>query len=170
MTRQLTVRTRTTAAGPVVAVAGELDHLTAPEVRAVLPGLALCPGQQLVVDLGSLTFCDSTGITVLLAARNHALAAQATIALAAVPDRAAGSSASSAWTRSSRPIPPPRTPKPPGAPRRADRRGQPLGRGPTKTYVSGAPRVRPREASRERPRSARSSVRRPARRRPWSTR
>ncbi|MFJ7419078.1 STAS domain-containing protein [Streptomyces uncialis] len=87
MTRHLTVRTRSTAAGPVVAVAGELDHLTAPEVRAVLPGLALGPGQQLVVDLGSLTFCDSTGITVLLAARNHALAAQATIALAAVPDR-----------------------------------------------------------------------------------
>lgn len=87
MTRQLTVRTRTTAAGPVIAVAGELDHLTAPEVRAVLPGLVLRPGQQLVVDLGSLTFCDSTGITVLIAARNHALAARATIALAAVPDQ-----------------------------------------------------------------------------------
>ena len=37
------------------------------------------------VDLTGVTFCDSSGITALLAARNHALAARATIALAAVP-------------------------------------------------------------------------------------
>ncbi|MFD9414277.1 STAS domain-containing protein [Streptomyces goshikiensis] len=83
---QLRIRTRTTPSGPVIEVAGELDHHSAPEIRDLLPGLAIEPGQQLVIDLGGLTFCDSSGITVLLAARNVALAAHASIALAAVPD------------------------------------------------------------------------------------
>ncbi|KOG79721.1 MULTISPECIES: STAS domain-containing protein [Streptomyces] len=87
MTQHLTLSTRTTAAGPVMELAGELDHHTAPRVRDALPGLALRPGQQLVVDLKGVTFCDSSGLTVLIAARNHALAADAAIALAAVPER-----------------------------------------------------------------------------------
>ncbi|WP_369188077.1 STAS domain-containing protein [Streptomyces sp. R08] len=82
---QLAIRTRTTPAGPVVELAGELDYDSFSEVRDLLPGLALQDGQQLVVDLTGVTFCDSSGITALLAARNHALAARATIALAAVP-------------------------------------------------------------------------------------
>ncbi|MFE2057988.1 STAS domain-containing protein [Streptomyces sp. NPDC059446] len=28
----------------------------------------LCPGQQLVLDLTGITFCDSSGISVLIAA------------------------------------------------------------------------------------------------------
>ena len=66
---------------------GELDRHTASDVRTALLELDLRAGQQLVLDLGHLAFCDSTGITVLLAARNHALAANAAIVLAAVPDR-----------------------------------------------------------------------------------
>ncbi|MET9771355.1 STAS domain-containing protein [Streptomyces sp. NPDC006415] len=87
MTKHLTLNTRTTPAGPVIELTGELDHHTAPEVRDALPALSLRPGQQLVLDLGALTFCDSTGITVLIAARNHTLAAEASIVLVAVPDR-----------------------------------------------------------------------------------
>ncbi|MGD9483842.1 STAS domain-containing protein [Streptomyces sp. TRM70308] len=87
MTKRLTLRIRATAAGAIVELTGDLDHHTAPEVRAALPGLHLHESQQLTLDLGGLTFCDSSGITVLLAARNHALAADAGIALAAVPDR-----------------------------------------------------------------------------------
>ncbi len=34
-----------------------------------------------------MEFCDSSGLTALIAARNHAHAAQADIALAAVPPR-----------------------------------------------------------------------------------
>ena len=83
---QLSATTRTTVAGPVLELVGELDHHTAPQVRELLSGLAVEPGQQLVVDLGGLTFCDSSGITALIAARNHALAARATIALVAIPD------------------------------------------------------------------------------------
>lgn len=85
----LTVRTHTIATGPVVVLTGELDHQSAPRVREILPGLHLRPGQQVVIDLAGLTFCDSTGITVLIAVRNHALAADAGIALARVPERVA---------------------------------------------------------------------------------
>jgi anti-anti-sigma factor len=84
---QLTVRTRVTPAGPVIELSGELDDDSAPDVRTLLPRLTLQAGQQLVIDLTGITFCDSSGITVLIAARNHALAARADIALAAVPDR-----------------------------------------------------------------------------------
>lgn len=83
---QFDVRTRNTPSGPAVQLVGELDHHSAPQVRDLLPGLVVQEGQQLVVDLAGLTFCDSSGITVLIAARNHALASRATVALAAVPD------------------------------------------------------------------------------------
>jgi anti-sigma B factor antagonist len=82
---QLAVQTRTTPTGPVVELTGELDYDSFSQVRDLLPALALQGGQQLVVDLTGVTFCDSSGITALLAARNHALAAQAGIALVAVP-------------------------------------------------------------------------------------
>jgi anti-sigma B factor antagonist len=87
VTHELTVSTRTTPTGPVIELAGDLDHRSARQVRALLPDVALQPGQQLIVDLAQLTFCDSSGITVLIAARNHALAAQATVVLSAVPER-----------------------------------------------------------------------------------
>ncbi|MEV8320395.1 STAS domain-containing protein [Streptomyces sp. NPDC059900] len=83
---QLTIRTRTTAAGPVVELTGELDYDSVSRLRDLLPGLPLSAGQQLVIDLTGLTCCDSSGISALLAARNHALAAGADIALAAVPN------------------------------------------------------------------------------------
>ncbi|MDP9950863.1 MULTISPECIES: STAS domain-containing protein [Streptomyces] len=89
MTQHLTLSIRTTAAGTVMELAGELDHHTAPQVRDALLGLTLRPGQQLVIDLKGITFCDSSGLTVLIAARNHALAADAAIALAAIPERLA---------------------------------------------------------------------------------
>ncbi|MFJ6820745.1 STAS domain-containing protein [Streptomyces niveus] len=87
MTEPLTLHTRTSPAGTVIELTGDLDHHTTPQVRSALPSLDLRPGQQLVIDLGGITFCDSTGISTLIAARNHALSANATIALAAVPDR-----------------------------------------------------------------------------------
>ncbi|MCS0637536.1 STAS domain-containing protein [Streptomyces sp. LP05-1] len=77
--------TRTAPTGPVLEIAGDLDYAHAPQLHAQLPGLDLRPGQRLVIDLAGMEFCDSTGITALLAARNHAHAARADIALAAVP-------------------------------------------------------------------------------------
>ncbi|MER5258800.1 MULTISPECIES: STAS domain-containing protein [unclassified Streptomyces] len=82
---ELAIHTRTTAAGPVVELAGELDYDSCSQLRELLPKLTLRADQQLVVDLTGITFCDSSGISALIAARNHALAARADIALAAVP-------------------------------------------------------------------------------------
>lgn len=89
MTKELTFRTRTTTAGTVIELTGELDHRTMAEARTALSGITLRTGQQLVLDLEGLTFCDSSGISMMIAVRNHALAADATIALAAVPARVA---------------------------------------------------------------------------------
>ncbi|MER7480166.1 STAS domain-containing protein [Streptomyces sp. NPDC126510] len=81
----LTIRQLDTTTGPVLHVAGDLDYDQAPVLRGRLDHLPLSPGHCLVLDLSGLSFCDSSGITALLAARQHALAADADIALAAVP-------------------------------------------------------------------------------------
>ncbi|MFJ4468038.1 STAS domain-containing protein [Streptomyces sp. NPDC089424] len=81
----LNITERTTSTGPVIAVAGDLDHAHAADLRQRVESLALRPGQRLVIDLAGLTFCDSSGITAFLAARQHALAAGADVVLTAVP-------------------------------------------------------------------------------------
>ncbi|OKI25656.1 STAS domain-containing protein [Streptomyces sp. CB03911] len=81
----LSTTVRSTPTGPVLEIAGDLDFRSAPCAREVLLRLAPGPGRLLVVDLTALTFCDSTGITLLVAARNHAVSQQAHIALAGVP-------------------------------------------------------------------------------------
>ncbi|MGW7268156.1 STAS domain-containing protein [Streptomyces sp. NPDC054842] len=85
--KRLQVHTRNTPSGPVIELVGALDHLSAPGVQALLPGLDLVAGQQLVIDLTGVTLCDSSGITALIAARNRALEAHAGMALSAVPER-----------------------------------------------------------------------------------
>ncbi|MBE1501786.1 anti-anti-sigma factor [Amycolatopsis lexingtonensis] len=79
--------TRTTGTGPVVTIGGELDVATSPRLRAEIDAAPLERGQLLVVDLAEVTFCDSSGISALIAARNVAEAAGAALALVAVPAR-----------------------------------------------------------------------------------
>ncbi|MFE7928300.1 STAS domain-containing protein [Streptomyces sp. NPDC057456] len=81
----LKITTRDTAAGPVLEVLGDLDYAHAGELRDLLTTLTLQPGQLLVLDLAGMDFCDSSGLTALIAAHQQALAAHAGIALAAVP-------------------------------------------------------------------------------------
>ncbi|MFJ3714394.1 STAS domain-containing protein [Streptomyces sp. NPDC090057] len=81
----LNITHRDATAGPVLYVAGELDHAQAAMLRQELDSLTLRPGQCLDIDLSGLEFCDSTGITVLLSARQQAEAADAGIVLTAVP-------------------------------------------------------------------------------------
>lgn len=81
----LNIITRDAATGPVLEIRGELDYTSAGTLRERVAATALTPGQRLVLDLAGLTFCDSSGITAFIAARNHAHGAEAGIALAAVP-------------------------------------------------------------------------------------
>ncbi|MFE9450100.1 STAS domain-containing protein [Streptomyces sp. NPDC006739] len=81
----LKIITRDAMTGPVLEIIGALDYNSATQLRDHLATIVLRPGQHLVLDLAAMEFCDSSGITALIAARNHAHAAQAGIALAAVP-------------------------------------------------------------------------------------
>jgi anti-sigma B factor antagonist len=61
-------------AGPgrhVIAVDGELDMTAAPDLRAAIGAAIDAGATALVVDLSEVTFIDSTGIGVLLAARHR---------------------------------------------------------------------------------------------------
>ncbi|MFD3733716.1 STAS domain-containing protein [Streptomyces sp. NPDC058632] len=81
----LTITARDAATGPVLEITGALDYTTALELRQVVDRLTLAGGQLLVMDLAGLEFCDSSGITALLVARNRATEQSGDIALAAVP-------------------------------------------------------------------------------------
>lgn len=81
----LNIMHRDADTGPVLHVAGELDYDQAAALRRQVEQLVLTPGQCLTLDLSGLAFCDSTGITALLAARQHAQTAGADVVLAAVP-------------------------------------------------------------------------------------
>jgi anti-anti-sigma factor len=81
----LTITPLDAVTGPVLEIIGDLDYSNASELRERVAALTLRPGQRLVLDLAGMEFCDSSGITALLAARTHAQAAKADIALAAVP-------------------------------------------------------------------------------------
>ncbi|MBQ1095369.1 STAS domain-containing protein [Streptomyces sp. b94] len=82
----LHITSRDATTGPVLEVIGDLEYATAHQLREHVSALVLRPGQRLVLDLGRLDFCDSSGITALIAAHNCATAAEAELALAAVPD------------------------------------------------------------------------------------
>ncbi|MGW7236635.1 STAS domain-containing protein [Streptomyces sp. NPDC054804] len=81
----LEITVRGAATGPVLEIFGELDYFTAGELRGLISTITLRPGQRLVLDLSGMEFCDSSGLGALIAAHNHAHAAQADMALAAVP-------------------------------------------------------------------------------------
>ncbi|MFD9468817.1 STAS domain-containing protein [Streptomyces goshikiensis] len=81
----LNLAVRDAPTGPVVEVTGELDYDSSADLRDLLATLPLKPGQRLVLDLARMEFCDSSGISTLIVARNHAQSAGADVALAAVP-------------------------------------------------------------------------------------
>jgi anti-sigma B factor antagonist len=55
----------------VVAASGELDMSSAPDLKAAIRAATERGATTLVVDLGDVTFIDSTAIGVLLAARER---------------------------------------------------------------------------------------------------
>ncbi|MET9800987.1 STAS domain-containing protein [Streptomyces sp. NPDC006368] len=82
----LNLTTASTPDGAVLRVDGDLDFHTVPRFRETLAAVALTAGQRFVLDLANLAFCDSSGITAFLVARNHAAAAGAELALVGVPE------------------------------------------------------------------------------------
>ncbi|WP_336319882.1 STAS domain-containing protein [Streptomyces lavendofoliae] len=81
----LITTTRTTPTGPIAEVAGDLDYHSAVRLREAIRVIELRPGETLVLDLRGLTFCDSSGISVLIAAHRQAEIAQARMILRSVP-------------------------------------------------------------------------------------
>jgi anti-sigma B factor antagonist len=85
--RDLTLTLQSRSQRPhVLVVAGDLDHHTAPRMRAVLDGITMAEGDALVLDLTGLTFCDSTGVSILIAAHQRVHDARASLALAGLHD------------------------------------------------------------------------------------
>jgi anti-sigma B factor antagonist len=74
----LTVKIRHEHGCAIVTPAGELDIATAPQLRECL--LAL-PGRTLVIDLDQVSFCDATGLGVLVGAANRVGASGASLRL-----------------------------------------------------------------------------------------
>ncbi|MFJ9079364.1 STAS domain-containing protein [Streptomyces sp. NPDC102278] len=68
-------------------VVGDLDITTAPHLRAQALALIDQGHRHLILDLGAVTFCDSTGFSALVGIYRCAKTADGTLALAAVPDR-----------------------------------------------------------------------------------
>ncbi|MEW1612643.1 MULTISPECIES: STAS domain-containing protein [unclassified Streptomyces] len=79
----LTVTAQPHPAGPhVLTVSGELDHHTSAQLRETLDEITLEAGSRLVINLSGLTYCDSTGITLLVTTYQRAQAAGAKLSLA----------------------------------------------------------------------------------------
>jgi len=70
--------------GTCVEVAGEVDIDTSPRMRRALDA-ALAVGGEVVVDLGAVTFMDSSGLSALIAAQRRAAAAGVDFRLQHVP-------------------------------------------------------------------------------------
>ncbi|MFG2452771.1 STAS domain-containing protein [Streptomyces sp. NPDC048512] len=82
---QVTITRRDAATGPVLEIVGDLDYASTPDLRQALETLTLTDEQLLVLDLAGLDYCDSSGLTGLLAAHNLATEHGARISLASVP-------------------------------------------------------------------------------------
>ncbi|ETK37623.1 STAS domain-containing protein [Microbispora sp. ATCC PTA-5024] len=68
----LTVTTHPHEAGLVLLhVAGDLDFHTAGSFRRAIEDLPESPGPGVVIDLSGVTYCDSTGLTMLVRAYHH---------------------------------------------------------------------------------------------------
>lgn len=65
----------------VVSLLGDLDHASAPPVRASLLGALHTDPRALVVDLAGVRFLDSSGLGMLVEIRRHAIDAGVPMAL-----------------------------------------------------------------------------------------
>jgi len=85
---RLRVQIRRDNARVIVLLAGDLDHGTSNLMRdQVVSAVAAAPLTQLVLDMGLVEFCDSSGLRALVLSWKAAREAGAKISLVAVNDR-----------------------------------------------------------------------------------
>lgn len=74
--------------GPVAlaAVTGEIDYHSSPRLRSEAQALAEGGHPHLVLDVSGVTFCDSSGLSVLIGLWHHTRAAGGSLFLCAVPE------------------------------------------------------------------------------------
>ena len=84
---ELSLSTSTVGGRSVLAVAGEVDVYSAPELRDRLADLVDSGAHRVVVDLSGVTFLDSTGIGTLVAGLNHVSGVGGELTLACDQDR-----------------------------------------------------------------------------------
>ncbi|MFD2123160.1 STAS domain-containing protein [Streptomyces cirratus] len=80
----LTITVRDADTGPVMRVTVTSTSTPRPQLRQSVDALTLAPGELLVLDLGGLEFCDSSGISALITAHNRGVRRAGVMALAAV--------------------------------------------------------------------------------------
>ncbi len=92
--------------GPVtvVAVGGELDLSSAPELLQALTRLVDAGRRDLVVDLSGVRFCDSSGLSVLVRVKNRLDGLGGDVTLAGAHPICSGYWRSAAWSRCPAPI------------------------------------------------------------------
>jgi len=73
----------------VLYVSGELDIITAPLFRSRLTDLIQGSAAPLLVDLGGVTFCDSSGLSAAVAAERSAAMHKASLAFVKASDTVA---------------------------------------------------------------------------------
>jgi anti-sigma B factor antagonist len=83
----LVVTTSVVGNKSIAAISGEIDVYTAPELREKLVGLVDSGATDIVVDMGQVGFCDSTGLGALVAALNYARDRDTVLSLAAAQER-----------------------------------------------------------------------------------
>ncbi|MER6950308.1 STAS domain-containing protein [Nonomuraea sp. NPDC000554] len=79
------LHTKTVSHDVTIAVRGEVDIASEPELCACLTSVLARPGTSLVLDLGGVTFMDARGLSALVSARSLAERSSGTVCLANVP-------------------------------------------------------------------------------------
>ncbi|GAA4918984.1 STAS domain-containing protein [Streptomonospora salina] len=82
-TVELKISSRSQDGCAVVAVRGEIDLYTAPQLQSGLVDALEDGARRLVVDMSRVEFCDSTGMSVLLSVMKRARAADGDLELVA---------------------------------------------------------------------------------------
>ena len=86
----LTVSSEGCQGWAVLRVAGEIDLVTGGQIRAEVHRLVAGGSRQVVLDLGAVRFCDSSGVGVLIGARRLLRSCSGELRLVLPPSSPAG--------------------------------------------------------------------------------